>query len=151
MREASVEIQENATSRNGVELPLFAMNGILRGLALQATNNVKESCERLNAATGEITGLVRDACATNAKGSADYATRLIEISGQNVNAAFDFVTHLLDSKSLAETIGISAEHGCKNFAAAVAQNKELFELARKLATEAAELAKRNSAGALQSA
>jgi phasin len=149
--EVSVEVQENAKSRNGVELPLFAMNEAFRGLARQATNNAKENCERLKEATGEIAGIVRDACVTNAKGSADYASRLIEISGQNVNAAFDFVTRLLDSTSLAETVRVSTEHGCRNFAAAVAQNKELFELGRKLATEAAEPARRSHAKALESA
>jgi phasin len=160
--DASVEINGNATSsnvngssnvhgKNGFDLPLLPGSELFRELAEQGAVRVREGCERMKAASGELSGIARDAYASNARGAADYGAKVIEISGQNADAAFDFLVHLLGSKSLAEAISVSAEHGRKNFAAVSAQNKELLELARKLATESAEPMKQGFAKVLQKA
>ena len=144
--DASVEINGNATSsnvngssnvhgKNGFDLPQLPGSELFRGLAEQGAERVREGCERMKAASGELSGIARDAYASNARSAADYGAKVIEISGQNADAAFDFLVHLVGSKSLAEAVSVSAEHGRKNFAAVSAQNKELLELARKLATE----------------
>jgi phasin family protein len=62
----------------------------------------------------------------------------MEISGANTNSAFDFLTKLMDTKSLSEIIQLSATQSRKNFEVMSAQNRELWELARKVASETAE-------------
>ena len=91
------------------------------------------------------------AYSTNAKGVADYAAKVIEFSGANTTSAFDFLTHLLGTKSPSEILQLSATHGRKNFEATAAQSRELWELARKVATETAEPIKKSFASALQKA
>jgi phasin len=88
---------------------------------------------------------------TNAKGIADYTAKVIEFSGANTSSAFDFLTHLMGTKSPSEVLQLSATHGRKNFEATTAQSRELWELARKVTTETAEPIKKGFASALQKA
>ena len=74
----------------------------------------------------------------NAKGAADYAAKVIEFSGANTSSTFDFLTHLLGMKSPSEILQLSAAQGSKHFAATAAQSRELWELTRKVASEAAD-------------
>jgi phasin len=117
----------------------------------QSLARAKENCEKLNAASGAITGVLSEAYSTNARGIADYTAKVIEFSGANTNSAFDFLKHLLSTKSPSEILQLSATHGRKNFEATTAQSRELWELARKVATETAEPNKKSFAGALQKA
>ena len=111
----------------------------------------KENCEKMKAASGAITDVLREAYSTNARGVADYTAKVIEFSGANTNSAFDFLKHLLGTKSPSEILQLSATQGRKNFEATTAQSRELWELARKVATETAEPIKKSFAGALQKA
>ena len=141
--EANVNPKAGADEKGGFDIPLFAMPGIFNGLAEQSVARTKENCEKMKAASGEIADILRDAYSTNAKGAADYAAKVIEISNANTSSAFDFLTHLMGTKSLSEAIQLSATHGRKNFEATTAQNRELWELARKVATETAEPIKKS--------
>jgi len=140
-----------ANEKRGFDMPLFAMPGIFRGIADQGVVRARDNCERIKAASGEIADILREAYSTNAKGAADYGVKVIEISGCNANSAFDFLTNLLDTKSLSEIIGLSATQSRKNFEAASAQNRELWQLAQKVATETAEPIKKSFARVLQKA
>jgi phasin len=92
----------------------------------------------MRAASGEIADILKEACSTNAKGAANYAAKLIEISGTNTSSALEFITHLMGTKSLSEIVQLSATHGRKNLEATSAQNKELWELTQEVAKETAE-------------
>jgi phasin len=117
-----------ANEKQGFDMPLFAM-----------------------AASGEIADILRETYTTNAKGAADYGAKIIEISSVNTNSAFDFLTHLIGTKSLSEIIQLSATQSRKNFEVTSAQNKELWELAQKVASETAEPIKKSFTRVLQKA
>jgi phasin len=127
----------HANEKQGFDLPLFAMPKIFQGVAEQGVARAKESCEKMTAASGEVADILRETYSTNAKCAADYGAKVIEISGANTNSAFDFFTTLLGTKSISEIINLSATQGRKNFEAASAQNKELWGLVQKVATETA--------------
>ena len=135
----------------GFDMPLFAMPGIFGGIAEQSAVRAKESCEKMKAASGEIADILREAYSTNTKGAADYGVKLIEISGVNASSAFDFLTHLMGTKSFSEIVQLSATQSRRNFEATSAQNKELWQLAQKVATDTAEPIKESLTRVLQKA
>jgi phasin len=127
----------------------FAVRGVFQGLAEQSAARARENLEKMKAASGEISDLLKQAYSTNAQGTADYAAKVIEISSANTSSAFDFLTEFVGTKSLSEAIQLSAAHGRKSFEVNTAHNKELWELARKVATETAEPIKKGFAKALK--
>jgi phasin len=144
----------HANEKWGFGLPLFdlpkmAMPGIFGGIAEQSAVRARENCEKMKAASGEMADVLRETYSTNAKGATDYGIKVIEISGVNTNSAFDFLTNLVGTKSLSEFIQLSAAQGRKNFEVASAQNKELWDLVQKAATESAEPIKQSVTRVLQ--
>jgi phasin len=135
----------------GFPLPLFPMPGIFGGIAEQNAKRAKEHYEKLQAASGEIADILKEAYSTNTKGAADYGAKVIEISSANATSAFDFLTLLMGTKSLSEVVQLSATHSRKNYETTSAQSKELWELARKVATETAEPIKKSLSKVLQKA
>jgi phasin len=131
------------------DLPKMAMPGIFGGIAEQSAVRARENCEKMKAASGEMTDVLRETYSTNAKGAADYGVKVIEISGANANSVFDFLTNLAGTKSLSEMMQLSAAQGRRNFEVASAQNKELWQLAQKVATETAEPIKQSVTRVLQ--
>jgi phasin len=125
------------------DLPKMAMPGVFGRIAEQSAARARENCEKMKAASGAMADVLRETYSTNAKGATDYGVKVIEISGVNTNSAFDFLTNLMDTKSLSEIIKLSATQSRKSFEAASAQNRELWELAQKVATEAAEPIKKS--------
>jgi phasin len=132
-----------ANEKRGFDVPLFAMPGIFRGIAEQGVVRARDNYEKIKASSGEIANILREIYSTNARGAADYGGKVIEISGVNTDSAFDFLTNLMDTKSLSEIIQLSVTQSRKNFEATSAQNRELWELAQKVATEAAEPIKKS--------
>ena len=160
MNDANMKVEVNADPLNakveanekrGFDMPLFAMPGIFRGIAEQGVVRARDNYEKIKAASGEIAEILRETYSTNTKGAADYGVKVIEISGVNTNSAFDFLTHLMGMRSLSEIIQLSATQSRKNFEATSAQNKELWELAQKVATETAEPIKKSFTRVLQKA
>ena len=160
MNDANTKVEVNtnppnakveANGKQGFDMPLFAMPGIFRGIAEQSVVRARDNCEKIKAASEEIADILRETYSTNAKGAADYGVKVIEISGVNTNSAFDFLTHLMGMKSLSEIIQLSATQSRKNFEVTSAQNKELWELAQKVATETAEPIKKSFIRVLQKA
>ena len=144
----------HASEKRGFDLPLFelpkmAMPGIFGGIAEQGAVRARENCEKMKAASGEMADILREACSTNARSATDYGIKVIEISGINTNSALDFLTNLAGSKSLSEFIQLSAAQSRKNFEAASAQNKELWDLVQKAASETAEPIKQSVTRVLQ--
>ena len=150
-KEANANPKAGSDVKRALDLPFFATPEIFSGMTEQSLARAKENYEKLNAASGAITGVLGEAYSTNARGIADYTAKVIEFSGANTNSAFDFLSHLLGTKSPSEILQLSATHGRKSFEATTAQSRELWELARKVATETAEPIKKSFAGALQKA
>jgi phasin len=160
VNDANMKVEANANTPNakveanekrGFDMPLFAMPGIFHGIAEQSVVRARDNCEKIKAASGEIAEVLRETYTTNAKGAADYGVKVIKISGVNTNSAFDFLTNLMDTKSLSEIIKLSATQSRKNFEVVSAQNRELWELAQKVATETAEPIKKSFTRVLQKA
>ena len=135
--------------RSGMSFP--AVPGIFDGLAEQNMIRAKENIEKMKMASGAINDALREAYSANAKGTADYAAKVIEFSVANTNSAFDFLAHLLGMKSPSEILQLSAAQGCKNFGATAAQSRELWELTRKVASETADPIKKSFVSVLQKA
>jgi phasin len=137
--------------KRGFDMPFFAVPGIFNGIAEQNMTRAKEGIESMKIASGAVTDVLLESSSTNARGAADYAAKLIEFSAANTSSAFDFLTHLMGTKSPSEILQLSAAQGCKNFGATAAQNREIWELTRKIATESADPIKKSFAGMLQKA
>jgi phasin len=105
----------------------------------------------VKSAAGAINEAVRDACSNNARCAAEYAAKVIEFSGVNADATLDFLTQLVSVKSPSEAVQLSITQGRKSFEATTSQNRELWELARKVATETAAPLKKGFASALPKA
>jgi phasin len=143
-----------ANEKRGLDMPLFelpkmAMPGVFRGIAEQSVVRARENCEKMKAASEEMADVLRETYSTNAKGAADYGVKVIEISSVNTNSIFDFMTNLMGTKSLSEIVRLSATQSRENFDVASAQNKDLWDLVQKVATETAEPIKKSVTRALQ--
>jgi phasin len=141
----------NGGEKRGFDMPLFAMPGIFRGFAEQGVERTKESYEKMNAVSKEIAEILQETYSTNAKGAAAYGAKVIEISGANTNSAFDFLVHLMETRSVSDIVNLSATQGRKNLEVASTQNRELWELTQRLATETAEPIKKSFARVLRTA
>ena len=75
---------------------------------------------------------------SNGRSATDYGLKVIEISNANTASAIDFFALLLGSRSVTDVFTLSAAQARKAFDTTSAQNKDLWELAQKLATETGE-------------
>jgi phasin len=92
----------------------------------------------MKAASEEIAEVLREACSTNAKGAGEYGAKVIEFSNTNASSTLEFLSQLADTKSLADVVNLSTTQSRRAIEAASAQNRELWEIARKVATDTAE-------------
>jgi phasin len=153
VNDANTNVEVKADPSNpkpGVQLPFFP-SGIFGGIAEKNAERAKQHYEKMKAASGEIADILRETYSTSAKGTMDYGAKVIEISSVNATSAFDFLTHLMGTRSLSEIVQLSATQSRKNFETTSAQSKELWELARKVTTETAEPIKKSLTRVLQKA
>jgi phasin len=109
-----------------------------RDMAEKSLSHAKDNYEKMKSAAEEATGLLENTYATAHKGAADYGLKVLELTRQNANAAFDFAAELFGAKTFSEVVELSTAHARKQFEALSAQSKELTALAQKVATETAE-------------
>jgi phasin len=100
--------------------------------------HARETYAKAKVASEEAADLLQNTYATVATGATNYNLKVIAIARTNTCAAFDCAHELLGAKSLSEFIELSTAHARKQFDIVSAQNKELWALAQKVATEAAE-------------
>jgi hypothetical protein len=127
------EVKAGLNGTNGFGMPLFGfprieLPGVFGKLTEQGVARAQEGCEKIKATSGEMAEALHETYSTNGRSATDYGLKVIEISNANTASAIDFFAHLLGSKSQAH----------KAFETASAQNKELWELAQKVATETGE-------------
>jgi phasin len=116
----------------------FALPGVNGELAEQGFARAKEGCEKIKAASEEMTEALRETYSSNARSATDYGLKVFEISNANAASTFDFFIHLFGSKSASDVVALSAAQARKTFETASDQNKELWALAQKLAAETGE-------------
>jgi phasin len=137
------ELKAGLNGTNGFAMPLFgfpriALSGVLGELSEQGVAHAQQRCEKIKAASEEMSAALRETYSSNARSATDYGLKVIEISNANATSAIDFFAHLLGSKSATDVFTLSAAQARKSFETASAQNKDLWELAQKLASEAGE-------------
>jgi phasin len=139
--ESEMKVTPNGTNVFGMPLPDFSKigwPGVSGELAEQGFARARENYEKIKAASAEMTEAVRETYSSNARGATDYGLKVFEISNANAAAALDFFAHLVGSKSPSDVLTLSATQVRKAFETASDQNKELWTLAQKLATESGE-------------
>ena len=149
------EVKAALNGTNGFGMPFFgfpriALPGVFGELAEQGAR-AQEGCEKIKAASGEMSEALHETYSSNAKSATDYGLRVIEISNANASSAIDFFAHLLGGKSVTDVFTLSVAQAHKAFDTASAQNKELWELAQKLATETGEPIRKHVAKGLHQA
>jgi phasin len=154
MNESEVKAGLNGT--NGFGMPLFgfpkiALHGVIGELAEQGVVRAQQGCEKIKVASEEMAEALRETYSSNARSATDYGLKVFEISNANTASAIDFFTHLLGSKSATDVFTLTVEQARKTFDTASAQNKELWGLAEKLATETGEPIKKHFAKVLHQA
>jgi phasin len=150
-----VPVSESAVKANGTTdlngTNGFALPGVFGALAEQGIARAQAGCEKIKVASEQMGEALRETYSANAGGATSYGLKVIEISNANTAAAMDFFVHLMGSKSRTDIVTLSAEQARKTFDATSAQNRELWELARKLATEAGEPVRKHVAGVFRKA
>jgi phasin len=123
----------------GMPLPDFSKIG-LPGIGgnEQVLARAQEGFEKIKVASEEMTEALRETWSSNARGATDYGMKVFELSNANAASALDFLIHLCASKSATDVLTLSAAQTRKAFDTASDQNRELWTLAQKLATETSE-------------
>ncbi|MDE5442444.1 phasin [Bradyrhizobium sp. CSA207] len=117
------------------DLPLLNFQELFRGFAEQGAAQAKKNIENMKAISEEISDVLREACSMNVKGTVDYGARAIEISKDNTSATLEFLSGLAETRSLVDIVHLSTARSREAFEVASAQNRELWELAQKVAIE----------------
>ncbi|WP_224741746.1 phasin family protein [Bradyrhizobium sp. 2S1] len=142
-----MKVTVNDTNVFGMPLlsfPKIGLPGVIGDLADQGFSHAR-------AASGRMTEVLGETYSCNARGAADYALKVIEISHANAASALDFFAHLLGSKSAADVLTLSTEQARKAFDTASDQNRELWALGQKLAAETSEPVRKHFAKVLHQA
>jgi phasin len=154
--ESDVKAGMNGT--NGFGMPLFgfpkiALPGLIGELAAQGVARAQQGCEEIKVAfaSDEMREALRETYSSNARSATDYGLKVFEISNANTAAAINFLAHLWGSKSVTDVFSLTAAQTRKALDTATAQNKELWGLAQKLATETGEPIKKHFAKVLHQA
>ncbi len=120
------------------EMPKLEMPAALREFAEKGVAQAKDNYEKMKAVAEETTDLLEDTYSTATKGCSEYGLKLIEVSRENSNAAFDFFSELLGTKSALEIVELSTKFAREQFEKSMAQSKDLAALAQKVCTDTAE-------------
>jgi phasin len=150
--QVKAEVKENlqgTTGSNGANG--FALPSMFGALAEQGAARAQEGCEKIKVASEQMAEALRETYSSNAESATSYGLKVIEISNANTAAAMDFFVNLLGSKSMTDAVALSAAQARKTFDATSAQNRELWDLAQKLATEAGEPVRKRVAKVFQKA
>ena len=115
--------------------PRMEVPAAFREFAEKGVAQAKDNYEKVQAAAEEMASILEQTYSTAAKGVADYNFKLVEMARTNSNAVFQFACGLGGMKSLAEMVALSTEQARKQFDLVTAQNKELWAIAERMASE----------------
>jgi phasin len=139
--ESEVKVTLNGTNVFGMPLLDFSkvtLPSPIGELAEQGFARARQGCEKIKTASEEMTEALRETYSSNARSATDYGLKVIEISNANTASALDFFVHLFGSKSATDVLAVSVAQASNAFDTASHQNKELWALTQKLATETSE-------------
>lgn len=146
-----MKVAANGTNVFAVPLPDFSKITIAGFGGEQVAERTRQGFEKIKAASDEISEALRETYSSNAKSTTVYGLKVFEISNANAASAIDFLIHLCGSKSATDVFRLSAAQTRKAFDTASDQNRELWALAQKLATETGEPIRKHFTKVLQQA
>jgi phasin len=110
----------------------------LRDVAEKGAAQAKETFEKISAAAGEATHVMKDTYATSLKGAHDYSAKVLEFAHINTNSAFEYARQLSAVKSPTEFFALSNTHLRQQFETLSKQAQELAAIAQKMTAAATE-------------
>jgi phasin len=110
----------------------------IRDVAEKGAAQVKENLEKMTAAAGEATHLLKDTYSTSLKGAQDYSAKVLEFAHINTNSAFEYARQLSAVKSPTEFFALSNTHLRQQFEILSKQAQELAAIAQKMTAATSE-------------
>jgi phasin len=104
----------------------------MREVAEKGAAQVKENLEKMTAAAGEATHLLKDTYSTGLKGAQDYSAKVLEFAHINTTSAFEYARQLSTVKSPTEFFALSNTHLRQQFEILSKQAQELAAIAQKM-------------------
>lgn len=123
----------------------------LRETAENGSAQVKQSIEKMTAASIETTSALKNSCSTALLGTQNYNLKIIEFAQSNSQAALEFMQKLPGVKSPSEFFALSTEFSRRQLETLAEQAKELTALAEKVALATTEPLKTGIAKAFNQA
>jgi phasin len=113
----------------------------LREVAEEGAAEAKENFDRMAAAAGEATHVLKDTYATGVKGVHDYTAKVAEFAQINVNSAFEYARQLAAVKSPPEFFSLSNQLLRQQFETLSRQAQELVAILQRSTTATTESVK----------
>jgi phasin len=104
----------------------------LRDVAEKGATQAKENFEKMTAAAGEATHLMKGTFSTSLKGAHDYSAKVLEFARINNDSAFEYAKQLSGVKSPTEFFALSSNHLRQQFETLSRQAQELAAIAQKM-------------------
>ena len=104
----------------------------LRDVAEKSEAQAKENLEKMSAAAGEASNLLKYSNATTFKGTQDYSAKVLEFTNANINAAVEQATKLACVKSPMEFFALSNDYAKRQFEILTRQAQELAAIVQKM-------------------
>ena len=123
----SLDGSEEATNV-ALEFPV-----LLRDLSESSAEQAKENWQVMKSATERLTRMVQGTCTTAAHESMDYGLKVMDLARSNTNDALELASALLRAKAPSEVIELASAHARKRLELVVAQNRQLWAAAQKIA------------------
>lgn len=123
----------------------------LRETAENGSAQIKQSIEKMTAATIETTSALKNSCSTALLGTQNYNNKILEFAQSNSQAAFEFMQKLPSVKSPSDFVTLSTEFSRRQLETLAEQAKELAALAEKITLAATEPLKTGVAKAFSQA
>jgi phasin len=114
---------------------------VLRAVAEKSTAQAKENFEKMTAAAGEATNLLKISYATTFKGTQDYSAKVLEFTNANINAAVEQATKLANVKSPMEFFALSNDYAKRQFEILMRQAQELGVIVQNMTAATTETVK----------
>ncbi|MGA2793976.1 MAG: phasin [Roseiarcus sp.] len=132
-----------------VSAPVAEVQENVRKAIEKSVADTRAAYAKAKTAAEEATGALESSYSTAAKGIVEFNTKALEALRANAEANFDFLKSVISVKSVSEFVALQSEHAKKQAEAISAQAKDFAALAQKVATESAELIKRQVAKTLK--
>jgi phasin len=128
----------NPTDPFSASIIPFEVPEQMRAFAEKGVSQARDNYAKFKDAAETHNGTIEAVFTTASKGASEYSAKLIEFFKANTTASLDFAQSLFGVKSPAEAMELWTSHTKHQFETFTAQAKELAEIGKKVATEAAE-------------